>query len=66
MAQLAVVFRDMKTNENNGMGYFMPSVEFFENIYIPKYHPNAVKLDDNKYRHDNQENLYMTCEEVYK
>lgn len=57
--KLAVKFFSIKTNECIGIGYYIPSREFFENTYIPEHFPDAKYLGDGKYQID--KTRYIRC-----
>ena len=59
---LAVKFFYIQSNNCAGIGYYMPSREFFENTYIPEHFPDAKYLGDGKYQID--ETRYIQCGEV--
>ena len=59
---LAVKFFYIQSNNCGGIGYYMPSMEFFENTYIPEHFPDAKYLGDGKYQID--ETRYIQCGEV--
>lgn len=59
---LAVKYYRLRLDDCIGVGYYMPSKEFFEKTYVPENFPNAKNLGNGKYQID--EFRYIKCEEV--
>lgn len=57
----AVVILDMQTNDLVTVKCEVPSKDVFKNNYIPKKHPKAENLGDNRYKIS--DNHYITCVE---
>jgi hypothetical protein len=58
---MAVIFRNMDTNEYEGQGYYMPDEETF--INYATHELKAEKIGENKYKHPRR-NSYVCLEEA--
>lgn len=62
MSRLAVIFRNMDTNDIEGQGFIMPDEETFTDYVLNEL--KAEKIAENKYKHPNpSRNSYVCLEE---
>lgn len=61
MNRLAVIFRNMDTNDIEGQGYIMPDEETFIDYALNEL--KAEKITENKYKHPSR-NSYVCLEDT--